>query len=77
MSHDAARPAHAARAKKFENVETALCGSCLVERNNFSKMAALPTLLSLDATEVELERSLLNGVCNVKCISATTQEQVR
>ena len=48
-----------------------------MERKIFCKMAALPTLLSLDATEVELERSLLNGVCNVKCISATTQEQVR
>jgi hypothetical protein len=49
----------------------------VVQRKNFYKMAALPTLLSLDATEVELERSLLNGVCNVKCLSATTQEQVR
>ena len=39
-------------------------------------MPGLPTLLSLDATEVSLEAELLKGVCNVKCIAAKNQEQV-
>jgi hypothetical protein len=39
-------------------------------------MASLPTLLSLDATEVSLETELLKGLCNVKCLSAKNQEQV-
>lgn len=36
----------------------------------------LPTLLSLDATEVSLETELLKGLCNVKCLAAKNQEQV-
>jgi hypothetical protein len=37
----------------------------------------LPTMLSLDATEVTLEKELLDGVCTVTCLGAKTQAEVR